>query len=70
MYSCSEKKNQNRFRPVLSDHSLVSQIGRPLVGLLYQPKMIDGCGAFGRMRIERGNQKYSEESCPSATLSP
>jgi hypothetical protein len=27
VYSCSEKKNQGRFRPVGSDHSLVREIG-------------------------------------------
>jgi hypothetical protein len=26
-------------------------------------------GEFGRMKIGRGNRKYSEKTCPSATLS-
>jgi hypothetical protein len=29
----------------------------------------DECGAVGGMRIGRGNPKYSEKTCPSATLS-
>jgi hypothetical protein len=31
--------------------------------------MIDEYGAFGGMRICRGNLKYSEKTYPSATLS-
>jgi hypothetical protein len=52
-------------------------------GLLYKPQMIDegDCGAIGEMKIGRGNRstrrnedwqgkpKYSEKTCPSATLS-
>jgi hypothetical protein len=45
-------------------------VRRPLIGLLYQPRMIDDeCGAVGGMRIGRGKPKYSEKTCPSATLS-
>jgi hypothetical protein len=32
-------------------------VRRPLIGLLYQPRMIDDeCGTVGGMRIGRGNQ--------------
>jgi hypothetical protein len=33
--------------------------------------MIDNyeCGAVGGMKIGRGEQKYSEKTCPNATLS-
>jgi hypothetical protein len=41
------------------------------VGLLYQPRMIDDddYGAVGGMRDWQGKPKYSEKTCPSATLS-
>jgi hypothetical protein len=41
------------------------------IGLLYQSFMVDDdeCGAVGGMRIGRGKPKYSEKTCPSATLS-
>jgi hypothetical protein len=40
-------------------------------GLLYQPRMTgDGdCGEIGGMKIGKGKPKYSEKTCPSATLS-
>jgi hypothetical protein len=40
-------------------------------GLLYQPRMIgDGdCAEIGGTNIGRGKPKYSEKTCPSATLS-
>jgi hypothetical protein len=40
-------------------------------GLLYQPQRIGegDCGAIGGMKIGSGNQKYSEKTCSSATLS-
>jgi hypothetical protein len=35
----------------------VHLVRRPLIGLLYQPRMIDDeCGAVGGMRIDRGNR--------------
>jgi hypothetical protein len=38
-------------------HSKVIHSPRPLIGLLYQPPMIDDeCGAVGGMRIGRGNR--------------
>jgi hypothetical protein len=44
----------------------VHLVMRPLFDLLYHPRMIDDeCGAVGGMRIP----KYSEKTCPSATLS-
>jgi hypothetical protein len=45
-------------------------VRRPLIGLLYQPRMIDDddCGAVGGMRIGRGKPKYSEKTCSSANL--
>jgi hypothetical protein len=38
---------------------------------LYQPQMInDGdCGEMGGMKIGMGKLKYSEKTCPNATLS-
>jgi hypothetical protein len=41
-------------------------------GLLYQPRMIGegDCGVIGGKKICRlGKPKYSEKTCPSATLS-
>jgi hypothetical protein len=42
----------------------------PLIGLLYQPWMIDGghCGAV-RMNEWQGKPKYSARTCPRAALS-
>jgi hypothetical protein len=34
----------------------VYMVRRPLIGLLHQPRMIDEYGAFGEMRIGRGNR--------------
>jgi hypothetical protein len=43
----------------------------PFMDLLYQLWMTDDdeCGAFGGMNDWQGKPKYSEETCPSATLS-
>jgi hypothetical protein len=38
-------------------------------GLLYKPPIIDEYGAFGGMRIGRGNRGALEKTCPSATSS-
>jgi hypothetical protein len=44
-------------------------IRRPLSGLLYQPRMIDDeCGNRSNENWQ-GKPKYSEKTCPSATLS-
>jgi hypothetical protein len=47
-------------------------VRRPLIALLYQPRMIDegDCGAIGGMRIWQGKPKYSEKTYPSATFPP
>jgi hypothetical protein len=38
-------------------------VRRPLIGLLYQPRMIDNeCGAVGGIRIDRGNLKIGRKS--------
>jgi hypothetical protein len=44
---------------------------RPLIGLLYQPWIIDGdyCGALIGMNDLQGRPKYSEKTRPSAALS-
>jgi hypothetical protein len=43
---------------------------RTLIGLLYQPWVIDGdCGADDGMNEWQGKPKYSEETRPSAALS-
>jgi hypothetical protein len=44
---------------------------RPLLGLLYQPYIIDGddCGAVTEMNEWQGNLKYSVKISPSAALS-
>jgi hypothetical protein len=50
----------------------VSPIGTAAtIGLLHQPQIVDDgdCGAVGGMRIWQGKPKYSEKTCPSATLS-
>jgi hypothetical protein len=43
----------------------------PLIGLLYQSRMIDGddCGAISRVNEWQGKQKYLGKTCPSAALS-
>jgi hypothetical protein len=40
-----------------------------LMGLLYQPRVMDEYGAIGGMIIGRGNRSTREETCPSATSS-
>jgi hypothetical protein len=43
----------------------VHLVRRPLIGLLYQPRMIvDECGAVGGMRIGRGNQNIRTKPAP------
>jgi hypothetical protein len=45
-------------------------VRRPLFGLLYQPRMMDDeCRAVGGKVTGKGKPKYSEKTCPSATLS-
>jgi hypothetical protein len=40
-------------------------VRRPLFGLLYQPRLIDGeCGAVGGMRIGRGNRNTRRKPAP------
>jgi hypothetical protein len=48
-----------------------SQLLRPFIGLLYQPRMVDGdeCEAISGMKAGRGKQKYSEKTCPTDALS-
>jgi hypothetical protein len=58
-----------RFAPLFSHGVRLSPLGTATtIGLLYQPKMIDDgvCGVIGGMQ---GKLKYSEKTCPSATLS-
>jgi hypothetical protein len=48
----------------------VRLVRRPLIGLLYQPQMIDDeCGAVGGMRSERGNRSTHRKPTP-VPLSP
>jgi hypothetical protein len=47
----------------------VHLVRRSLIGLSYQPRMIDDYEAFGVMRIGRGNRSTRKKTCPSATLS-
>jgi hypothetical protein len=51
---------------------LIRRVGlwvlRPLTGLLYQPRTI-GDGDCGEIEDLQGKPKYSEKTCPSATLS-
>jgi hypothetical protein len=42
----------------------VHLVRRPLFGLLYQPRMIDECGAVGGIRICRGNRRTRRKSAP------
>jgi hypothetical protein len=45
----------------------VHSVHRPLIGLFYQPRMIDDdddCGAIGGMRIGRGNPSTRRKSAP------
>jgi hypothetical protein len=45
---------------------------RPLIGLLYQPRMIDDdeCGAVGGMRIGRGNRSTRRKPAPVPLCPP
>jgi hypothetical protein len=44
---------------------------RPLIGLLYQPRMIDDeCGAVGGMRIGRGNRSTRRKPTPLPLCRP
>jgi hypothetical protein len=44
----------------------VHSVLRPLIGLLYQPRMIDDeCGAVGGMRIGRGNRSTGRKPAPA-----
>jgi hypothetical protein len=44
---------------------------RSSIGLLHQPRIIDGdgFGAISGMSVWQEKLKYSEKACPSATLS-
>jgi hypothetical protein len=42
----------------------VHLVRRPLIGLFYQPRMIDKYGSFGGIRSGKGNPKYSEKKLP------
>jgi hypothetical protein len=46
-------------------------VRRPLIGLLYQPRLIDDeCGAFGGMRIGRGNRSTRKKPAPVPLCPP
>jgi hypothetical protein len=42
----------------------VHLVRRPLIGLLCQPRMIDGYGAIGGIRIDRGNRSTRRKPAP------
>jgi hypothetical protein len=48
----------------------VHLIRRPLTGLLYQPRMIDECGAVGGMRIGKGNRNTRKKPVPMPLCPP
>jgi hypothetical protein len=50
----------------------VHLVRRPLIGLLYQPRMLDydECGAVGGMRIGRGNRSTRRKPAPVALCPP
>jgi hypothetical protein len=50
----------------------VQFVRRPLIGLLYQPQMIDDdeCGAVGRMRIGKRNRSTRRKPVPSPLCPP
>jgi hypothetical protein len=48
-------------------------VRRPLIGLLYQPRMFDDddeCGAVGGMRIGRGNRSTRRKPAPVPLCPP
>jgi hypothetical protein len=45
-------------------------VRRPLIGLLYQPRMIDEYGAFDGMKIGRGNRSTRRKPAPLSLFSP
>jgi hypothetical protein len=47
----------------------VHLVRRPLIGLLYQSRMMDECGAFGGMRIGKENRSTRRKPAP-VPLSP
>jgi hypothetical protein len=49
----------------------VHLVRRPLIGLFYQPRMIDDeCGAVGVMRIGRGNRSTRRNAAPVPLCPP
>jgi hypothetical protein len=49
----------------------VHLVRRPLIGLLYQLRMIDDdCGAVGGMRIDRGNRSIGRKPIPVPLCPP
>jgi hypothetical protein len=48
----------------------VHLVRRPLNGLLYQPRVIDEYGAFGRMRTGRGNSSTRRKPAPAPLCPP
>jgi hypothetical protein len=45
-------------------------VRQSLIGLLYQPRMIDEYGAFGGMRIARGNGSIRIKPAPMPLRPP
>jgi hypothetical protein len=49
----------------------VPLVRRPIIGLLYQPRVIDDeCGAVGGMRIGRGNRSARRKPSPVPLCPP
>jgi hypothetical protein len=54
----------------LGETEWVHLVHRPLIGLMYQPRMIDEYREFGGMRIGRGNQSTRRISAPVPLCPP
>jgi hypothetical protein len=52
--------------------SFLGRVRRPLIGQLYQPRMIDDdeCGAVGGMRVGRGNRSTRRQPAPLPPCPP
>jgi hypothetical protein len=55
---------------IIYEWDWVHLVRRPLVGLLYQSRMIDEYGAFGGMRIGRGSRSTLRKPAPLSLCLP
>jgi hypothetical protein len=67
----TEKDDSNSsFVYLLGWGETVHAVCRPLIGLLYQPQVMNGCGAFGEMRIVSENRSTRRKPTPEPLYPP